>query len=190
MSKRGCAGREPDDLRRFSAAAFFAVLLLYSPAFASDMGITAKQFLSNLGYASSKVERGISSASINSSFNKTSTGCAVEYDSSIIIVINENVDGNVRNLAVTYVPDAEEPHKRYMKGGPPPTEVVFAGICMQVIFALHRDMTRKKAHSVLDNIGLYGGAIDGVQRSERVGDYNYIMKMQPSGLLIMAVSHI
>ena len=190
MTKRGRAGREPDDLRRFSAAAFLAVLLLCAPAFASDMGVTSRQFLSNLGYACSKVERGISSASINSSFRKTNTGCAVEYDSSIIIVINENVDGNIRNLAVTYAPDAEEPNKRYMKGGPPPTEVVFAGICMQVMFALHRDMAQKRARAVLNDIGLYGRAIDGVQRSERVGDYNYIMKMQPSGLLVMAVSHI
>ena len=91
-------------------------------------------------------------------------------------------------VAVAFAADDEEELPSYSRGSQS-GELLFESVCAQVMFTLHSRMTRQLARNSLKKMGLYGKLLDGLQRSCRLDDYQYLMRMQPNGMILMVVSH-
>ena len=157
------------------------------------LGITMADFIDKLGYACSRVPHRITEQPLDDNYHTNDDGnVTISYSSSIIILINRHKSAQyVRNVAVTYVfEDSDKSANYHDHGYTPDEEVIFSSICMQTVLALNRGMTVPEARDLLKAIGLYGALLDGVQRSKKHDGNLYIMKLQPNGMAVMAVSHI
>jgi hypothetical protein len=157
---------------------------------AKDLGMNAAAFFKNMGYAAARVRYGVSPTEIEKGKKSTGTGFVVDCDESVMLIVNVNSGGSVKNVAVAYAAGDEEEQPRYSRGGSLSGETMFENICSQLMFALHSQMTRQTAKATLKKLGLDGKLLDGIQRSSRIEDCVYLMKMQPNGMVLMVVSHI
>ena len=147
-----------------------------------------QSFLKGFGYAAARTKYGVTASEIEAGLKKTESGCIVDCGSSIMLIVNaRSRDGLVRTAAVAYAADDEE--EPLYSSGSQPAELLFENVCAQMLFALHNRMTKDLARRSLRKLGLYGKLLDGVQRSCRIDDYVYLMKMQPNGMILMVVSH-
>ncbi|MCE5201574.1 MAG: hypothetical protein LLF78_03555 [Synergistaceae bacterium] len=155
------------------------------------MGITSSKFLEKLGYAGSRVSHGLSSAQIYKRQHKSEKKFAIEYNSAVMLIINEARESEeLKNVAVSYIIDENEHQRHYARDGMVEDGDVFESICIQVMIALHAKITVETAREKLMTIGLYGSMLDGRQRSCTSGEYRYIMKLQPNGMALLVVAHI
>ncbi len=136
--------------------------------------------------------RGFSSARIAEDIQKTGKISSIlEYNKAIILIINETKDQKeLKNIAVAYIIGEAEHQKHSSKVAIPDNNIIFESICKQIIFALDKTMTESGTRKILTSIGLYGSVLDGLQRSNTINGFNYIMKLQPNGMIMMVVSHI
>ena len=182
---------------------FFVILVLLvvacSIASASEhsaetnLGMTAEDFIGKMGYACSRVPSGMSRELLEENYTPSNgTSDVIAYNSSVIILLNREKSSKIlRNVAVSYVFEQSERSENYHDHGyKPDEEVVFSSICMQTLLALNSGMTVPDARAILKEIGLYGALLDGVQRSVKRNGLMYIMKLQPNGMAVMAVSHL
>lgn len=182
---------------------FFALVIMFCaacfsvPASASqsahNLGMTAYEFIGKMGYACSRVPSGMSREQLEENYSPSNSDSdVIAYNSSVIILLNrEKASKLLRNVAVSYVFEQWEHSENYHDHGyRADEEVVFSSICMQTLLALNNGMTVPEARAILKEIGLYGELLDGVQRSVRHEGLMYIMKLQPNGMAVMAVSHL
>lgn len=185
-------------MKKLMAVFILLVTFVFSaPASASEnttgLGITVADFIDKLGYACSRVSNGITEGQIEANMQiNDDKNVTISFSSSIIILINRHKSAQyVRNVAVTYVfEDSDKSANYHDHGYTPDDEVIFSSICMQTVLALNKGMTVPEARELLKAIGLYGALLDGLQRSKKHNGNLYIMKLQPNGMAVMAVSHI
>ena len=177
----------------FIAVIVFTYMLTWcSECFCNDdLGMSTGALIKRLGYACSRVYAGFSKARISSGMHKVdNSGYVLEYNSRIMLLINEGDKKNIKNVAVTYIMGDDGHPQHYAKGGIPDNDTVFESVCKQVIFALDETITDSGADKILASIGLHGPVLDGFQRSHKTNGLNYIMKLQPNGMIMMVVSQI
>ena len=176
---------------------FVLLLILFSapfPAYAAQggggLGISAQSFIRDFYKASAHVTKGLSPTQSENGKTITPEGnIIIAHDTSVILMLKRlRHTGLIENISVSYFYDPES----YSSGtkDSPDAVHIFTNVCLQVIFALNEGISDHDARTALRDLGVHGPILDGIQRRKIIGKFIYLMKFQPNGVTIMAVSHI
>ena len=177
-------------MKKTVLSVLFIILSLSAPAFAANgLEVSAPSFLKAFNKASARVTKGLSPTQTEEGKSDAPNGdIIIARDTSIIMTLKRQKDSaKLDNISVSYFYDPEA-YSSSPKDAPD-ASLIFSNMCLQVIFALNENIEDSKARSALRELGIHGPMLDGLQRRKVIGERVYIMKFQPNGVTIMAVSH-
>lgn len=160
-----------------------------------DMGFSRETFIRMLGASYLHVHRGFSEIRIKREMQKTGESSAViPFNAAVAITMNGNDStGMLKNIAVvmaTADADVEEKDRHIQGRSHGNNNIVFEDACIQTIAAVDSEMDSAEARDILKALGIYGPVLDGLQHSATIGRFRCMMKLQPNGVIIMAISRI
>jgi len=156
------------------------------------MGISSAHFLNKMGYASTKIKDGISSATIASGLqNFGRSKKVIECSAKLMLVLTESEKGNeLLNVALMYLVNSSTDGDKSTAISKSFENNRFESICKQMIFSLDSSMSDSEAEKNLKSLGIYGNMLDGIQRSCSVNGYRCMLKLLQGGMIMMVISKI
>lgn len=170
----------------------YALLLLPASTDLAEgnMGVTGEEFLNRLANVFFRVPYGFGNKQVQDA-ERRDDSIVLSYNSAIFLVVKETpLPREVESVSVVYIPQEEQVARGSIMGYAPSDDVVFEGICKQVVFALQPELKDSAAQKVLDELGIKGEVLDGLQRGVRSGAYRYILRYNENGMLIMVASSL
>lgn len=181
-------------LKKIFIATLLLLLIFISPSYSSEKNgftLTSESFLKRLSFAAARVPYGLTTDTIRKDIRMSKSGdFIIAHNTALMLLIKQkNYSHVIENIAVTFFYNDSETDKREGYRLSRDNETVFKNICMQVIFSLHPGMKATKAKEILNELGMQGKFLDGVQRSIIVDNYIYVARVQPNGVAVMLVLH-
>lgn len=170
----------------------YALLLLNTSADLAEgsTGLTGEEFLNRLTNVFFRVHYGFGNKQVQDA-ERRDDSIVLSYNSAIFLVAKEtSLPREVESVSVVYMPQQEQAEGGVTKYNAPSDDVIFEGICKQVMFALQPELKDSEAQKVLEQLGIKGEVLDGLQRGARSGAYRYILRYNENGMLIMVVSSL
>lgn len=169
-----------------------ALLLLHASTDLAEgnMGLTGEEFLNRLGNVFFRVHYGFGNKQVQDA-ERRDDSIVLSYNSAIFLVVKETpLPREVESVSVVYMPQQEQAEGGLIKGYAPSDDVIFEGICKQVMFVLQPELKDSEAQTILAELGIKGDVLDGLQRGARSGAYRYILRYNENGMLIMVASNL
>lgn len=181
-------------LKKNFIATLLLLLIFVSPSYSSEQSgftLTSESFLKRLSFAAARVPYGLATDTIRKDIRMSKSGdFIIAYNTALMLLIKQQNHSHViENIAVTFFYNDSEPDKKDGYRLSQDNETVFKNICMQVIFSLHPGMKTAKAKEILNELGMQGKFLDGIQRSTVVDNHIYVARVQPNGVAVMLVLH-
>lgn len=148
-----------------------------------DMDITREDFVKQLGEAFSRVHCGFPKKVIKEKMQPTKSGAVIIYNSDVMLMMNDaEKSEDMKSAAIIYLTsDAGGVNAN--------SRTVFADACIQTISALDDGLNYSQTKEILNGLGADGQMLDGAQRSVKLQNYRFMLRMHRNGVAVLAVSH-
>lgn len=170
-------------LKRLITAVLMIIVLFAAPSAAKDRTFTVTDFFIRLAESGVKVPSGFTSEMVIKT-ERTPYGSVLSYDNSLFLIASGDEKERLTRVSVTYMmADAPGGAEAAAQNGQ-----IFENICSQVIIATGGAEDHTKSVAMLRNLGIDGGALDGMQRKIKGNGLEYMMKLHSNGMLMMVAA--